>query len=1157
MAERPDFPKMEEGVLAFWKEHDIFKKTLKKPAPRGDFVFFDGPPTANGRPGIHHVESRAYKDIIPRYKTMRGYHVDRKAGWDTHGLPVELEVEKKLGISGKQQIESLKGTPRESVAYFNQLCKESVWTYLEDWDRLTRRIGFWLDLEHPYITYQNEYIESLWWIVKQIHERGLLYKDYKVVPYCARCGTPLSSHELALGYDEAEDPSIYIKFKVKGHERTSFLVWTTTPWTLPGNVALAVGEDVAYVKVKQGEEYLILAKTRLSVLEGDYDVVEEYTGEDLVRWEYEPLYSFVPVEARAHYVALANFVSVEDGTGIVHTAVMYGAEDFELGKTLGLPKQHLVDLKGQFIPEVKPWAGMFVKDADPKIIDELRGRGLLYRAETIRHTYPFCWRCKTPLLYYAKESWFVRMSELREELESANGTINWVPSYIKEGRFGDWLHEVKDWAFSRERYWGTPLPVWVCEGCGTQKVVGSFADFPENPSHNTYLILRHGEALQNVKQLVTNHVDAPYHLTEKGKVQVTEALAKLKANGGIDVIFASPAIRTQETAAIISAAFDIPVTYDERLVDVSFGVYEGKTIAQYNAYFSERIDRFRRAPEGGETLTDVSRRMYAFWKEIDAKYQRKRILIVGHGDPFMMFEATSRGLSASGVIDYEAHTYIQRGELRELTFRQLPYTDDGIVDPHKPYIDDIAFACERCGGAMRRVPDVIDVWFDSGSMPLAQWHYPFEAQQKIDRGEAFPADYICEAVDQTRGWFYTLLAVSVLLGRAAPYKNVICLGHVLDKEGKKMSKSLGNVVDPFEMVSKYGADAVRWYMYTINQPGDAKLFDEVDLDRVIKRVFMILWNTLAFWKLYAPTQGSPVKVQGSTIRHIMDQWMLSRLNTLVKTVTERLDAYDVTVAGRAIADFIDDLSTWYIRRSRDRFRDGSTEATGTLAHVLGTVAKLMAPFTPFVAESLHKELSAFSSQLSESVHLESWPEAGEIDAALLAQMAVVRKAAELGHAIRDEQKIRVRQPLAECEFASPGITIRPELLLILASELNVKTAHSVSHIEERDNYAVRSLGGLTVALALAITPELKREGWTREIVRHLNELRKEAGLTIALRIEVYYETSDAELAELFVASANVIERGALARGVHAGRGGAGHEFSIDGVRVWIGIEKVA
>ncbi|MEK7620035.1 MAG: isoleucine--tRNA ligase [Patescibacteria group bacterium] len=974
-----NFSQLESEVLKFWDEKGIFKKTLEKPSPKGSFVFFEGPPTANGRPGIHHAEARAFKDCIPRFKTMQGYKVIRKGGWDTHGLPVELEVEKQLGFTGKAQIEEY------GIAKFNEKCRESVWQYKKDWEEFTKRLGYWVDLENAYITYKSEYVESLWWVVKQIWDRGLLYKDYRVTPHCPRCGTSLSSHELSQGYKDVKDLSVTAEFLVKegSHEalrsgvRTSLLAWTTTPWTLPGNVALAVGPSLTYVIIEKQDEGVgdrvrfILAKDRLAAVFADstYEIVAEVKGSELVGTTYEPLYPYLynalvssrasDSESRdlstpasrgsasgrddtlknAFKVHPASFVTTEDGTGIVHTAVMYGADDFDLGQEVGLPKHHLVKLDGTFVEGMDFLTGRFVADEEVAvdIIKDLAHRGLLFAKAKYEHSYPHCWRCKTKVIYYAKDSWYIRMSELRDELLAQNANIHWEPDHIRDGRFGEWLREVKDWAFSRERYWGTPLPVWECSSCEHKMCIGSFEEL-----------------------------------------------------------------------------------------------------------FSKVSSRAER-PTGAEPR-----------------------------DP-------SARLSGS-----------------------LGMTQPKDFDPHRPYVDEIELACEKCDGVARRVPDVCDVWFDSGAMPYAQWHYPFENKELVDSGEAYPADYISEAIDQTRGWFYTLLAVSTLLGRERPFKNVICLGHVLDAEGKKMSKSLGNIVKPMEMIDKYGADAVRWYMYTINQPGESKRFDEKSLQDMVRKNFTILMNVAEFYKMFATDNGSVTK---ST--HVLDRWILARLNKLVAETTSRLESYVITETVRDLGAFIDDLSTWYVRRSRDRFKsttnfpsrfsgvpDGAeapvnsdkSAAVATLRESLLTLSKLMAPFAPFLAETLYKQVGGNL----ESVHLEDWPVADQalIDEKVLEEMGRTRSIVSKALERRSDAGINVRQVLRGMTVTVPTGEFALEYQELAKDEVNVKSIDV-----KKGEYAVE--------LDLTLTPELVREGTVREIIRRVNDLRKQSGLTIEDRIELY------------------------------------------------------
>jgi isoleucyl-tRNA synthetase len=900
-----NFSEKEQEVLSKWERNQIFKKTLEKDAPKGPFVFFEGPPTANGRPGIHHAEARAFKDCIPRFRTMQGYRVVRKGGWDTHGLPVEIEVEKQLGFTGKAQIEEF------GIAKFNELCKQNVWKYKKEWEEFTKRLGFWVDLENAYVTYAPEYIESLWWVIKQVWNKGLLYKDYRVTPHCPRCGTSLSSHELAQGYKDVKDLSVTAKFKVtgeiwqKGKKKQEYiLAWTTTPWTLPGNVALAVGKDIDYVKVKQGDEFLWLAKERLGILKDEYEIVEEVKGSELVGKKYEPLFPFLCDllhHSPAWSIVPADFVTTEDGTGIVHTAVMYGVDDFELGNKIGLPKHHLVKLDGTFIEGMDFLSGRFVTDEDVAvdIIKDLAHRGLLFSKEKFEHSYPHCWRCKTKLIYYAKDSWYIAMTKLRDELLKQNDNIHWEPEHIKDGRFGEWLREVKDWAFSRERYWGTPLPIWECVSCKHQMCVGSFEEL-----------------------------------------------------------------------------------------------------------------------------------------NVDKK-----------------------------------------------TF-----------DPHRPYIDEIELKCEKCSQVAKRVPDVCDVWFDSGAMPFAQWHYPFENKELVDSGEGFPADYISEAIDQTRGWFYTLLAVSTLLGKERPFKNVICLGHVLDAEGKKMSKSLGNIVLPMDVIEKYGADAVRWYMYTINQPGESKRFDEKALSEMVKKNFGILSNVVEFWKMFVPASASSTS---SASVHILDRWILARLHKLTKETTSKLESYIITETVREFGDFIDDLSTWYVRRSRERFKgtdeSDKNSAIATLHECLLTFSKLIAPFAPFLSETIYKDIGGDK----ESVHLEDWPTQDDslIDEKLLLDMKHARGIVSRVLERRSEAGILVRQALGSMKVTLPTGELSQEYKDLILDEVNVK------------KFEVQK-GDLSVELDLTLTPELLRDGIAREIIRRVNSLRKEKGLTINDRIELFASGSD-------------------------------------------------
>jgi isoleucyl-tRNA synthetase len=1066
-----NLPKLEEELLKKWEEDGIFKKVLgREDNPRGSFVFFEGPPTANGKPGIHHLLTRTFKDVMLRFRTMQGYKVDRKAGWDTHGLPVELEVEKQLGFTRKQQIEEY------GIAAFNAKCKESVWKYLDLWQKTTKRVGFWVDLENPYVTYRNDYVESLWSIMKEIDKKGLFYEGYRVTPHCPRCVTSLSSHELAQGYKDTDDPSVFVKFPITGREKAFFLVWTTTPWTLPANVALAVGAEVAYVEALMPDGVtLVLAKDRLAALDGEYEVTKEVRGADLVGMTYVPLYALAD-DAKAYGVHSADFVSTEDGTGIVHIAPAYGEDDAALGKAVGLPTLHTVDTTGMMTGEA-PGKGKFFKKADADVMADLAARGLLYKSGTVRHSYPFCWRCDTPILYYAKSSWYIRMSDLRDRLVANNDKVNWIPGHIRDGRFGEWLREVKDWAISRERYWGTPLPIWRCAN-GHHLAVGSLAELDERSRpKNTYFLQRHGESEHNVANIVTCAPEKKeWHLTAHGREQVEKSAAVLKAQG-VTKIYASPLLRTREAAEIISGVTGVEVVYDDRLVELDVGEFNGKTIQEYHAYFSEKLERFSKPAPGGESLLDVRKRMVAFMKDIDARHIGEKIVVIGHGDPLWLMLTGFAGLSDEETL---AADYIDVGECADFKLKNAPYDEYGHVDVHRPYIDGVVLRCEECGADMRRVADVADVWFDSGAMPFAQWHYPFENAGRIDGRTNFPADFISEAIDQTRGWFYTLLAVSTLMGYdEPPYKNVICLGHVLDAKGQKMSKSKGNVVEPSAMMDKWGADAVRWYFATVNQPGEPKRFDEKSLDEVTKKVFLILWNVLAYYKLYADAADTTVKPT-----HALDRWLASETAGLVADVTSKFESYDIVGAGREIARFIDELSTWYVRRSRDRFKNGTADeraaAAATLGAAVRTVAALMAPIAPFLGDALYKEAGG----TGDSVHLSLWPETqpGAFDADLRFEMDAVRKAASSGLEKRAAAGIPVRQALAKATVSAP-IEYKDWMRDILAVELNVRKVEW-----KKGEYGIE--------LDIEITADLAREGLARRIKREANDERKKKGFSI-------------------------------------------------------------
>ncbi len=1108
----------EEELLEFWRERNIFQKTLDKKSPSGEFIFYEGPPTANGRPGIHHIEARAFKDIIPRYKTMRGFHVRRKGGWDTHGLPVELQVEKELGLTSKKDIE------KYGIVEFNRKCRESVWQYLQEWQKFTDRIGFWVDQEHPYVTYEPTYIESVWHILGEVHKKGLLYKDYKVVPWCPRCGTALSSHELAQGYAVVKDISVYVKFRVKNPtdhgmpENTYLLAWTTTPWTLPGNVALAVGENISYVLIEKDGEFLVVAKSlRERVLDMD-ERGKEVSAQSLIGLEYEPLYPYLrdalPSSEEeklknAYKVYAADFVGAEDGTGIVHTAVMYGADDFALGTAVGLPKCHLINDTGDFISETDFLAGKNVRDVAIDIIKDLHGRGLLYKKEKIEHTYPHCWRCKTPLIYFARDSWYIRMSSLREELMTENADIHWEPAHIREGRFGEWLREVKDWAISRERYWGTPLPFWKTAE-GELVVVDSIATLKKytKKSGNSYFVMRHGEADNNVANVLSSRKENAHHLTELGKTQVvrtTEKLHDLK----ITKIITSPFVRTQETARLVAEGLGLgteSIETDDRLSEYDVGDLEGKSTTADDAYFGSALERFEKRCPNGESLADIKRRMGDALHELEEKYQNENILIISHSTPLWMLKAAGEGLTRGEALETRnavSGDFIPTAGFEKLSFTPLPHNEEYELDLHRPYIDEHMLV-DEAGNPLVRVLEVLDVWFDSGAMPFAQDHYPMENKEWIE-GLGYPADYIAEAIDQTRGWFYTLHAVGILMGRGKAYKNVICLGHILDAEGKKMSKSVGNVINPWEMISKYGVDALRFWMFTINQPGESKNFDEKTVDEIIKKVFNPLLNAMQFYDLYA--EGAIVADAGSP--HVLDRWILARLRQLIVETGTSLDAFHILEPARNIRDFILDFSQWYIRRSRERVKGDDAEvkkyALATTRYVLKELSKVMAPFMPFLGEHVYQHVKGVDDP--ESVHLADWPL--EIlqnrDTECIEGMEIVRGFVSVGLEARAKKGVKVRQPLQKIVFkTNDGIApvmwgVDQEALLVeMREELNVKSIAFQSDLAESSE------------LDTALTEELLEEGVVRELIRVIQDARKKLNLTPKDTVTVTYGGGEKE-----------------------------------------------
>ncbi len=1110
---KTDIAKREEETLAFWNEKGIFEKSLSQTKDGEPFTFYDGPPFANGIPHYGHILASVIKDIIPRYQTMKGRFVRRVWGWDCHGLPVENVVEKEFGLKSRKDIEEY------GIEKFNKAAHSSVLRYDAEWKKMIPRIGRWVDMENAYKTMDANYSESIWWAFKTLHDKGLVYQSFKSMHICPRCETTLSNNEVAEGYKDVSDISVTVKFELVDEPGTFVLAWTTTPWTLPGNVALAVNPEEEYSEVAIGEEKYIIATARVEkVCEGkEARTLKTMKGVGIINKSYKPVFDYYANDTTLENhvngwkIYGADFVTTESGTGIVHIAPAFGEDDMALGKKENLPFIQHVGMDGIMKPEVKDFAGLFVKPksddektrlaTDIAVLKYLQEHGTFFSKEKIKHSYPHCWRCDTPLLNYAAESWFVKVSALKEKLLSENATTKWVPENMRDGRFGNWLEGARDWAISRSRYWGAPLPVWTCNSCEERFVAGSRAELASKTkkSGNRYFVMRHGEAEHNTQGIVNSKLSgvSKYGLTSRGNIEAEATATKLKEKK-IDIIIASPFRRTQETAEIVAKIIGIDakkIITDERIKEIDTGEFDGRPIADYRENFSSMRDKFEKRPEGGENLLDVKRRVMAFLEDAETKYSGKTILIITHEySTWMMFAGTQGAtIDEALALRGEREDFVVTSEVVELPFTPFPHNDNFEFDVHRPYIDNIQVLC-TCGDNMTRAPFVFDCWFESGSMPYAQFHYPFENKELFEKN--FPANFIAEGVDQTRGWFYSMLVLSIGLFDKTPFKQVIVNGMVLAEDGQKMAKKLKNYPDPWDLLNRYGADAIRYYL--LSSPivhSEDLAFTEKGVDEVVKKIIARLLNVLSFYELHGALEGG---VQGES-KNPLDQWILARLAELGEGMTTSLDAYELDRAVKPIGLFVDDLSTWYLRRSRDRFKSDDiidrAHAIVTIRRVFLEFSKLLAPIMPFLAEHLYSRLGG----KKESVHLEVWPIFDEPDSDTLSGMTEVRRVVSISLEARAKAGIKVRQPLQELLLRDSSIKWMDKsdaLVVIIKDEVNVKNV-----------LFDESISG-ELFLNTTITQELKREGQFRELTRAVQDIRKQAGLTLSDIVTLEVGTND-------------------------------------------------
>jgi isoleucyl-tRNA synthetase len=1120
----------EEEILAFWKKEGIFEKSLAKTTPKGEFVFYDGPPFATGMPHYGHLLQSAIKDAVPRYATMQGWHVPRRWGWDCHGLPLENQIEQELGFKTKRDIEQY------GIEKFNNAAKNAVLRYASDWEKIIERYGRWVDMKNDYRTMDAGYTESVWWAFKTLYDKGLIYEGFKAMHLCPRCGTTLSNFEVAQGYKDIDDFAVTVKLPLVGEPNTSLLIWTTTPWTLPGNTAAAVNAQATYVKVKAGEEFFIFAKELLenvlshlpsaadgvgvSAQEVSSEVLGEFKGKELVGKKYEPPFDYFKNDLHKHKthaftVYAGDFVTLESGTGIVHIAPAFGADDLALAQKEKIPLINHVTEEGKFIATVADFAHLPVKpkgnprETDAKVIENLKTRGLLFAEEKIKHSYPHCWRCDTPLLNWASNSWFVNVQKIKATLVAENKKVSWVPEHVGTGRFNNLLASAPDWAISRSRYWGAPLPVWRHSKTKEIKVIGSVEELLPlvRRSGNQYFLMRHGEAENNVENKVDSGENKEYHLTEKGKEDVLASVRQL-SNKHIDLIITSPLPRTRETAALVQKALTLPdsaVMVDERIREIGFGIYSGKHYAEWKSFFANFGERFTKVPDGGENYAEVRKRLGEFLFEVERRYAKKRILIVTHEGPSFLLQSIASHWSIKETIDKKTDEhFLAKGSVKELPFILYPHNADYELDLHRPYIDDIKLG-NSLDGEWQRVPDVFDCWFESGSMPYASNEYPkrldtFNPKRLFGLvPKGYPAQFIAEGIDQTRGWFYSLIVLGVGLFGKTPYKAVITNGLLLAEDGRKMSKKLKNYPDPMELVEKFGADALRYYLLSSAViRGEDLRFSERGVEEVSKKILMRLDNVRSFYELYA-ADGAHLQSgwAPSAAVHVLDRWILSRLNQVIADSTAGYESYQLDNATRPLAEFVDDLSTWYLRRSRERFKsdgDDKEQALATLRYALYVVSHLMAPVMPFFAE--HLFLSVREENDFESVHLCEWPKAGAVDTELIEDMKQTRKLASLGLQARERAGIKLRQPLATLK--AKKLPASAELREVLTDELNIKEVVEDTTMQEE------------VWLDTALTPQLKEEGMVRDVVRRIQDWRKQEKMQMSDRPSYILTVATAE-----------------------------------------------